>query len=653
MCGLAGYLNLSNSQFTTQEHLLHAMAQALEHRGPNGYRVWTSAAHGIGLMYRRLSIVDLSQAAFQPMFTHDGSVVVCCNGEIYNHPALRKELEQLGYTYFSQSDIETLLYAYQEWGIDFLKRLEGMFSIVLLDIKKNEFYVVRDHIGIKPLYFSMQSDIFSFASEIKALWHLPWLTKKISSRSLSHYLTFLATPAPMTFFEGIYKLPAGFYAKIDAQRTVTFCEWYTPLAATKIPQNMLTSEQALIHELRSLLRASIQKMMMADVPLGVFLSGGVDSSLNVALMAEFTDKVKTFNVAFADGPEYNEAHWARKVAQLYNTEHHELIINEADAFGFFQKMIFHQDEPLGDCVCVPLYFVSKLLKDAGVTVVQVGEGSDELFCGYSSYIPYVTLEKSRALSQKVVPSFARQGVYQAAKMLVPHKHNRLDTLYNWATKKEFFWGGNVVFSEHWKHDFFYTHAQEIMYIDPVIAQIYPDFRQENSSHSPIAYHAHKLHSLNPEADFLKRMIYVELKHRLPELLLMRVDKMTMATSVEARVPFLDHALVEFALQIPQHFKYKNGVTKYILKKAAEGILPNDIIYRNKMGFAAPTTRWFKQGTHFSTYFNDLLHSKSAQWEQFFDVDKIEKMALQTRTTNVDYSYQLWALQNFMGFYANQ
>lgn len=650
MCGLAGYINLSHRAFSLQEHLLHAMAETLEHRGPNGYRIWTSALHQIGLMHRRLSIVDLSEAGFQPMVSKDGNLVVCCNGEIYNHPTLRAELEKLGYVYFSNSDTETLLYAYQEWGIQFLERLEGMFTIILFDAQKNELYLVRDHIGIKPLYFSMQAGILSFASEIKALWQLPWLTKSINKNALSHYLTFLVTPAPITLYEGMYKLPPGFYIKVDEQRNVTFRQWYNPVTAPRIPRSFFASEEAVIQELRSLLRSSIKKMMMADVPLGVFLSGGIDSSLNVALMAELTDKVKTFNISFEDGPEYSEVSWARKVARLYNTEHHELVINEQDAFSFFQKMIFHQDEPLGDCVCVPLYFVSNLLRSTGVPVVQVGEGSDELFCGYSAYTRYLKMAGPWAFSQRVVPSVARKGIYRAARALFPEKYNRLDMIHNWAAKKELFWGGNVVFSEQWKQQFFYADAASH---DAVAEQIFSGMFQGSDTHSVVSYYTQELQALDPDADMLKRMTYLELKHRLPELLLMRVDKMTMATGVEARVPFLDHKLVEFALQIPSHLKYKNNTTKYILKKACEGILPHEIIYRKKVGFAAPTTRWFTQGTQFYTYFNDLLHSNAPEWEQFFSVEKIRHMVTQTRTGSVDYSYQLWAIQNFMGFYEHQ
>ncbi|HSW73766.1 MAG TPA: asparagine synthase (glutamine-hydrolyzing), partial [Candidatus Limnocylindria bacterium] len=356
MCGLAGYINLTRAEFCADDSLLQAMQATIAHRGPDGFRTWISPQHHLALVHRRLSIVDLSDAGFQPMFDQDRTVAVCCNGEIYNHPALRRELEALGHSYSSHSDTETIVYAYKQWGIDFIHRLSGMFVIVLFDIQRNELYIIRDRFGIKPLYFSLQGGVLSFASEIKALWPLPWIAKNLNTTAFYHYLTYLVTPAPMTLYQGVYKLPAGQYLKLDAQRALTFHEWYNPMAAIA-GQPMITDEDEAVATLRVLLRNSIQSHMMSDVPYGVFLSGGIDSSLNVALMSEFTDRVKTFNVSFSDGPEYSEVAWARKVAQQFNTDHHEIVISEKDAFAFFHDMVHYQDEPIADCVCIPLYYV--------------------------------------------------------------------------------------------------------------------------------------------------------------------------------------------------------------------------------------------------------------------------------------------------------
>ncbi len=643
MCGMGGYLNLSNPSFSCEEQHLNAMQNAMAHRGPDGYGIWISDNKQMGLVHRRLSIVDLSSAGAQPMIDNNRSVIVSYNGEIYNNTELRAELESLGYTYKSRTDTETILYAYQEWGIDCIKRFEGMFAIALYDCAKDELYLIRDHIGVKPLYFSLQGDILSFASEIKVLWTLPWITKELNTRGLYHYLTYLVTPAPLTLYKEIYKLPAGFYIKVDAKRTVSYNEWYNPVRPTiTYSQQELNDEQFCIERIRSMLRSSIKRQMMSDVPFGVFLSGGIDSSLNVALMSEFVDNVKTFNVSFSDGPEFSEVEWARKVARQFNTDHHEIVISEKEAFEFYQKMVYHQDEPLADCVCVPLYYVAKLLKDSGTTVVQVGEGSDELFCGYSQYARYINLYNTYWLPSQLIPKPLRKAGYFIASQLFADKKNHLGKMKEWVDGKHLFWSGATAFTETWKQQL-WQGATESEY-DPILEKIYPGIDQSLDSYSIVSYHLDQLKHYDSQADFLKRMIYLEFKQRLPELLLMRVDKMAMATSVEGRVPFLDHNFVEFVFQIPTHLKYKNGVTKYILKKACEGILPHDVIYRKKMGFAAPTQRWYKSGAYFKPYFQELLAKRG---QSHINVAHVQELFLKNQNPEYDYSLYLWVLNNVM------
>jgi len=644
---MGGYINLAFNKPPVNAELLEKMQAAVAHRGPDGYRIWVSSDKQIGLFHRRLSILDLSESGFQPMIDEEQTTLVMCNGEIYNHPQLRAELEALGYRYRSNSDTETILHAYKQWGIEALQKFNGMFAIVVYDFKTDNIYLIRDRIGIKPLYFSTHDGILSFASEIKALWKLPWVKREINSLGLSHYLTYMVTPAPMTLFDKIYKLPPSFYLQLDAKRSLSFHEWYSPLQRpADYNEKNYSNEAYCIKKIRSLLRSSIASQTLSDVPYGVFLSGGIDSSLNVALLSEQTEQVRTFTVAFADGPEYNEISWARKVARRFNTDHHEIIISEREAFDFFESMVYYQDEPIADCVCVPLYYVSKLLRDAGVVVVQVGEGSDELFCGYSIYGRYLDMHsKMWQPSQKLVPGFMRQGAYKLASALFPQKKNRLDMLRNWAQDRHFFWSGATAFSELWKQDL--IAPLKPLNEDPIIQAIYPGFAQKSDSYSMVDYHLNRLYQERPEADFFTSMVYLELKHRLPELLLMRVDKMTMATSVEARVPFLDHEVVEAALSMPHTLKYKQGVTKYILKKAAEGILPQEVIYRPKMGFAAPTVRWFKEGSHFKDYFKGLLRNKKSSWGELLNFDQIEQLYERNLAGTAESSVQLWVLQNLM------
>ncbi len=618
------------------------------HRGPDGYRLWISPDKQSGLVHRRLSIVDLTPAGFQPMTDSEQTIIVCCNGEIYNHLSIRAQLEQY-YQFKSRSDTETILYAYKHWGISMLDHLEGDFAIVIIDLKKNETYLIRDRIGVKPLYFSTQSGMLSFASEIKALWPLPWITRNLNEQALHHYLTFLVTPAPLTLYKNIYKLPAGFYLKLDAKKNISFVEWYNPLNAAQEWHNSMPQEKTEFfyeQQILLLLQQAVKKRLMTDVPLGAFLSGGIDSSLIVACMAAMTDNVKTFNISFADGPEYSEVQWARMIANKFGTDHHEIVITEKDAFNFFESMVYHQDEPLADCVCIPLYYVSKLLKDNGVTVVLVGEGSDELFCGYESYVRYLnTYYRYWNPSQKYIPEFMRKGLYYAATQLFPAKMNRLDMIKNWADGKHLFWSGATAFSELWKKNIVYN--QQTDSHDPILEQIYPTFGQHADSYALVQYHLKKVKKEFPQSDFLTSMIYLELKQRLPELLLMRVDKMGMATSIEGRVPFLDHKLVECALMMPTSLKYNKGVTKYILKKIAEKMLPEEVVYRKKVGFAAPTMRWFKHGTYFKPYFNDLMQTKRKDWGAYINFDEVNRLFIKNQESSSEYSVQLWALQNVL------
>ncbi len=554
MCGFAGYISCS-TQFVADQNVLEAMHKSIEHRGPDGHGMWVSEKHKVALVYRRLSIIDLSSAGSQPMFDEQKTVVICFNGEIYNYKKLRAELEVCGHRFYSQTDTEVFLYAFKEWGIACLERFEGMFAAAIGDLVKDEWYLVRDRIGVKPLYFSLDGGYLNFASEIKALWHLPWCKRTLNHQALYHYLTFLVTPAPYTLYKGVYKLPASMYMKLDKNKEFTFHTWYDFLqpAITYAPEQ-INDEQFCVDTIRILLGQAVSKRMISDVPFGVFLSGGIDSSLITALMARETDKVKTFNVSFSDGPEFSEVAWARKVSKLFNTEHHEITISEKEAFQFFEKMVHHQDEPIADSVCIPLYYVSKLLRDSGVTVVQVGEGSDELYCGYQSYVRFMHFNKVGNFLQDIVPFPVRQWGAWAAGKIFPTKHNFLAVVDRWVDDQHLFWSGATGFSESMRHTIM-SAGRDTSY-DPILEKIYPGFGQMYDSYSIVDYHLQKLYLKKPQVDFLQSMLYLEFKQRLPELLLMRVDKMTMATSVEGRVPFLDHAHVEFAFQVPTALKYK-------------------------------------------------------------------------------------------------
>jgi asparagine synthase (glutamine-hydrolysing) len=643
MCGIAGFYDLSQQNITIKAALLAAMQKKLAHRGPDGYGIWKSDEHSIGLAHRRLAIIDVSQAGCQPMIDKKNTVIISFNGEIYNHQKLRKELEFLGYTYFSNTDTETILYAYKEWGIECLSKLDGMFAFALFDLNKKELYLVRDRIGVKPLYFSIQNNILSFSSEIKALWELPWNHKSISNIAMYHYLTFMVTPAPYTLFEKIYKLPAGFYAKIDSKKNISFYEWYTPLKTIcpKLQHNMM-SEEFCIKHITNLLINSTKKRMMADVPFGAFLSGGIDSSLNVALMSKYINNVKTFTVAFDGDKENNELFWAKQVSQQFDTNHHEIIISEKEAFEFYKKMVYHLDEPLADCVCIPFYHVAKLARDAGVKVVQVGEGADELFFGYPTYARYEKLSSSVLQpAQRYMPLFMQKSVLAVSRFFFSSQANLIDLVKNWSKGRPVLWGGAIAFNETQKELLLKKDFFELSY-DSIIEKIYKGIHQDFDSFLIVDYHMQHLLPFFQKNNFFKHLLYLELKQRLPELLLMRTDKMSMATGVEARVPFLDHKLVEFVLHIPSSLLYKNNTTKYLLKRVAEQFLPHKIIHRKKVGFAAPTHQWLSHGKYFPAYF-DQINKKQHFYKDLFKKQTWNRNN-QKHCSSVQ-AVQEWVLQN--------
>lgn len=629
MCGISGYLNLNKQNFKIDPNLLSKMQRAISHRGPDSSGVWTSDEFSVGFSHSRLSIVDLSSAGHQPMLDFDRTVVVSFNGEIYNHLELRKELELLGYRYFSKTDTETLIYAYKEWGIKFVDKLDGVFAIALFDLKKDQFYLIRDRIGVKPVYYSLKGGVFSFASEIKALWQLPWLDKQLKKESIYDYLTFMVTPAPHTVYKYIYKLEAGTYISVDSDKKVKFKKYYSPLTNTQFTKSDLSNEKYVLDKVEKLLINSIEKRMISDVPVGAFLSGGLDSSLNVALMSKFSNNIKTFTVAFSDGPENNELKWARKVAELFQTDHHEIIISEKDAFEFYKSMVYQLDEPLADPVCIPFHFVSKLAKDNGIKVVQVGEGADELFFGYPTYLSYKKFyDRYWKYSSKLSPQFFKDFIYKNANKIIPRKSNYLEIIRNWAQNRELFWSGAVSFNEYQKNSLF--NREHLL-----------DFEFDS-----FKYIKKELSGLTLNSDFVKKMIHLELKNRLPELLLMRADKMSMLNGVEARIPFLDYNLVEFMLNVPGKLKTKKQTTKYLLKKVAEKYLPKEIIYRKKVGFASPINKWMLgNGKYFGPYFSSLVDNELKTKSVFNN--NIKNLRNIYDTHDHGFAVQKWTLQNLL------
>lgn len=602
MCGILGVVQTENTAFNA--NLILPMADAMNHRGPDGdgflfggpdadsmgvdpnrkntFIFRKQANRRVVLAHKRLSIVDLSTTAGQPMSSADGNIWVVFNGEIYNHLDIRKELVQLGHTFKTDhSDTEVIIYAYKQWGIDCIHRFRGMFAIGLWDVEKDKFFLVRDRIGIKPIYYTVKNGLLYFASEIKAILKDPSINRSLNFKAAYDYLTFLTVPAPDTFFEGINKMPAGHYLEVSGGKIGTPKEyWDVYDNVTMLEPN----EDAIKEGLVTRLREAVKLRMMADVPVGVFLSGGIDSSVNAKLFSELAnpgEPVRAFSIGYQNDDQLssytNEFAYARKVADMLGCDYHERALSQQDLIDFLPMLIHHQDEPIADPVCMPIYYVSKLARDNGTIVCQVGEGSDELFWGYQFWKDLLKISEYNDLP---IPNMAKKAGLKMLEWAGKDHTLYYELLRRGANNEPVFWTGLKAFGEKEKQGLVSGDWQRNLGSYSTYEQIEKLYNQFNQR--------------APEKTHLNWMSYVDLKIRLPELLLMRVDKMSMAVSLEARVPFLDHKFVEYSMGIPSALKRKNNESKYILKKAVEGIIPNEIIYRKKQGFDAPVFDWFKQ-----------------------------------------------------------
>jgi asparagine synthase (glutamine-hydrolysing) len=573
MCGIAGVFAFADHAPGVSMAALCRMRDAMAHRGPDGDGVWVAGDGRVGFAHRRLSIIDLSHAADQPMANEDGSIQLIFNGEIYNHAAIRKELESRGrHTWRTDhSDTEVIVHAFEEWGIECLHRFRGMFAMAIWDGRARELWLVRDRIGIKPLYWSVHHGRLAFASEIKGLLEDPDLPRQIHEESLYHYLSFLTTPAPQTLFAGIRKLPAGTWMRITADGAIDERKYWdvwdhvSPLDG--VPEDEIAAR------VLETLRTAVHYRKVADVPVGIFLSGGIDSSTNAALFSEGErTRVKTFSVAYreASASYPSELPFARQMAARVGAEHHEYLISADDLISFLPRMVHLQDEPIADPVCVPVHFVSKLAREHGVTVCQVGEGADELFIGYPNWQAaldrqfWADLPGARALAGLALPGlrgagYARTYHYEAIRRA--------------ALGLPLFWGGAEAFTDAEKQHLLGAGVRGRL--------------RGLTSWEPIRPIRERFDAAAWDRGHANWMTYVDLSIRLPELLLMRVDKMSMGVSLEGRVPFLDHEFVALALSIPSRLKLKDGELKHVLKRAVRGVIPDELIDRPKQGFGVP------------------------------------------------------------------
>jgi asparagine synthase (glutamine-hydrolysing) len=597
------------------------MRDIITHRGPDDEGIFIDGRIGLG--HRRLSIVDVA-AGHQPMTNEDSSLHITYNGEIYNHADFREWLEARGHVYKTHCDTETILHLYEEYGAACVERLRGMFAFAIWDQNKQELFLARDRLGVKPLYYvHTQDGSLYFASEIKALLEARAIKPEINYAALSDYLANHAPSGEDTLFAGVKRLlPGRVLTWRDGEVTI---RKYWDVSFDKGGSERRTDKDY-IAEWGELFKESVQLRLMADVPLGMFLSGGIDSSAIAAVMSRLVDEpIKTFSVAFAER-EANELEYARLVARTFNTDHHEVLVSPDQFFNALPALIWHEDEPLAHPSSVALYFVSELASQH-VKVVLTGEGSDELMAGYARYRKTILNLALGDHYQRIVPNRLRNVVRnQLAGGTGSRLRSKLSrTFLNLPPDIESIYFDNFsVFSRSLQHELLTPETiDRIPGIDPY-AGIREVLKQTDAQ------------------SLLDRLLYADIKTYLHELL-MKQDQMSMAASVESRVPFLDHKLVEFTSSLPERLKLRRWTTKYVLRESMRGVLPPAIIDRPKMGFPVPVGSWFR-GAHRSILEEHVLSARAAE-RDIFNMDFVRALVAQHQRGEANHSERLWALVN--------
>ena len=617
MCGIAGIFHPSMPK-PVDEARVRAMADALSHRGPDGSGVWT--APGVGLGHRRLSIIDLGGGA-QPMATGDGGLVISFNGEIYNYRELRAELEKKGHAFRTDSDTEVILNGWREWGVDCPARLNGMFAFALYDEAEDTLHLVRDRLGVKPLFIAALPDGAQiFASELKGLLAHPLLRRAPSAQAIEDYLALGYVPDDASIVEGVRKLPAGAMLSLRRGYAVPSPRIWWDVAFTSDARG---SPDALGEELIERMRESVRLRMVADVPLGAFLSGGVDSSAVVALMAEESRRaVETCSIGFSE-PALDESRYADQIAARFATNHSKRIVT-ADDFGLIDTLVDAFDEPFADASAIPTYRVSQLARER-VTVALSGDGADEAFAGYRRHRFFAAEERVRGR----LPGAAR-ALASAAGRLYP----KLD----WAP--QMFRAKSTLTALGRSSGEAYAAAVGVTG-EAMRHRLYrPDFAKSLAGHRAEDRYVAAMRAA-PATDALSRAQYADLKIWLPGDILTKVDRTSMAVSLEAREPLLDYKLVEFAASLPVDMRLRGGTGKWLMKRALESRLPKDILYRKKMGFVTPITAWFRGPL--ADQAEGIARSSTLAATGWFDGDEMARVARDHRSGRANHDRLLWQL----------
>jgi asparagine synthase (glutamine-hydrolysing) len=619
MCGINGIVYSPRSGKLVSEARIAAMRDILHHRGPDDDGIFVNK--NVGLGHRRLSIVDVAHGA-QPMFNGDRTRVIVYNGEVYNHADYRSELEASGHIFQNRSDTETILHLYAEYGRDCVDHLRGMFAFAIWDTLKRELFIARDRFGVKPLYYvhDAEGSLF-FASEIKSLLEAGAVRPEINFISLPDQFANHGTSGDETLFRGVKRLLPG-HTIVWSDGKLDIREFWD---LSFEPKHEARSDAEYVEEWLDLFRRSVEMRLMADVPLGMFLSGGIDSSAIAAAMSGMvSEPIKTFSIGFQER-EANELEYARLVAREFGTDHHEITITPEQFFDELPNLVWHEDEPIGFIASVPLYFVSKLAQEH-VKVVLTGEGADETMAGYGRYQKALKLLEIGERYESITPSFLRDAVRGGVATLPSVMSRKLGRTFlsREADIESLFFDNFGVFPRAMQARMFSRETRERLGTgDPYAGQ-------------------NKWLGRSDAVDVLDKLLYVDTKTYLHELL-MKQDQMSMAASIESRVPFLDHKLVEFTARMPRAMKMRGSTTKWILREAMKGILPDAIIDRPKMGFPVPVGTWFRG--RFKHIVDEYVLGKRAMDRGIFDRDFVSEMVAR-HAAGEDHDERIWALVNF-------
>lgn len=626
MCGITGWINLERSGRDGDEAILHSMCESIVHRGPNSEGIWMDDSVALGM--RRLSVIDL-HTGDQPVFSEDRSVVVMMNGELYNYREVRAELEKLGHKFVTQTDTEIVPHLYEEFGENFVDHLNGMFAITLWDTRRKKLIIARDRFGEKPVYYGVFDEKLIYASEPKAILAHPSVTPELNLDALRQYLSYDYVPAPNSIYKGISKLPAAHILTIEKGEVKTRRYWNQTFKKNSATPTI----EAAASDLNDLLSDAVRMRLVADVPLGILLSGGIDSSTVAAFAVQHaTERVKTFSIGFEEDS-FDESKFARMVAKHLNTEHYEEKLSASTAGDLISEIGTWLDEPLSDGSLIPTFLLSQFVR-RHVTVALGGDGGDEIFAGYPMYYAHKFARKYAS-----IPRFLRSGIIEPVVRGLPVSTKNMSFDYK---AKRFVRAANfdTVERHHSWFGSFSSDEQEHLLLPEILAATDGDI-----------YRApREMLALCDAAEEIEQMQFLDMNFYMAEDILTKVDRASMAVSLETRAPFLDPRVAEFAAGLPLVYKLKGKNGKYILKKAVEDLLPKAILDRPKKGFGIPVAEWLKG--RLNPLMHDLLAPERLASQGLFEPSYVARLIREHETGQASHHKQLWTLLVFQLWYDN-